>query len=73
MLVDRCSHMILVATTLHFFAYLVMIMDSISQSCFRFIGMSMIDLGIARAVGIAIGRAILTKIDIAIGFSKLPL
>ena len=49
----------------------MVIVDLSSQFYFRFIRISVVDLGIGRVVGLAISRIVLTKADIAIGYSQL--
>ena len=51
----------------------MVVMDPTGQPCFRFIKKSMVGLGIGRAMGLAIGRAVLTGADVAISFSRLSL
>ena len=50
-----------------------MVVNSASQPCFRFIGMSVVGLaiGLSGAKSLAIGGTILTGADVAIGFSEL--
>ena len=50
-----------------------MIMNLISQLGFYLIKVSIEGLGIGKAVGLAIGGAILTKINVNIDFSRLSL
>ena len=53
-----------------------MVMDPTGWPCFRFIGMSVVvDLAVnlGRAEGLAIGGAVSTGADIAVGFSGLSL
>ena len=52
-----------------------MVVDSAVQSCFCFIGVSMVNLGVglSRAEGPTIGGPILTEADVAVGFSGLSL
>ena len=49
----------------------MIVVDPTSQLCFRFIRMSMGGIGIGGPVGLAIGGAVLTGVDIAIGFFRL--
>ena len=54
----------------------MVVMDLANKPCFRFIGMSVvIDLaiGLGRAESLAIGGAVSTKADVAIGFFELSL
>ena len=54
----------------------MVVVDSTGQPCFRFIGISVvIDLavGLGGAEGLAIGGAVVTGADVAVGFSGLSL
>ena len=50
-----------------------MMVDLTGQSCFRFIEVSAVSLGINGAVSLAIGGAILMGADIAVSFSGFSL
>ena len=52
---------------------MVIMLDLTDQFYFCFIGVFIENLGINKAVGLAIDRAILIKTDIAINFSELTL
>ena len=45
--------------------------DLTSKPRFRFIGMSVMGLGISRAIDLAIGGAVSMRADVAVGFSRL--
>ena len=54
----------------------VVVVDPIGQPCFQFIRMSVVvdlAIGLGRAEGLAIGRAISTGADVAVNFSRLSL
>ena len=48
-------------------------MDPIDQLCFCFIEVSAVGLGIGEAVGLAIGKTVLTGANVTVGFSGLSL
>ena len=50
---------------------MVVVVDLTGQSRF-FVGAA-VGLGISKAVGLAIGGAVLTKTDVVVGFSRLSL
>ena len=47
--------------------------DLAGWPCFHFIGIYVVGIGLGEAEGLAIGRAVLTKADIVVGFSGLSL
>ena len=47
---------------------MVVVVDPISRSCFRFIGMSMGSLGMGGVMSLGLSRAVLTKVDVVVGF-----
>ena len=51
----------------------MVLVDLADRPRFRFIGMSVVGVGLGGAEGLAIGRAVSTEADVAVGFSRLSL